>query len=165
VIVLAIDPGYTESAFVFFDDVAQRPVYIGIVPNAELLAIVRAGGVKELDIDADQIAVEKIAMGGMVAGQETFDTAMVVGRLVEAWESRWPSRPVTLIKRIEEKMCICGDSRAKDTNIRQALIDRFGPGRELAIGTKKNPGPLYGVKEDIWSALAVAITYLERRKA
>jgi hypothetical protein len=42
--------------------------------------------------------------------------------------------------------------RAKDPNVRQALLDKIGP-----VGTKKNPGPLYGVSGHGWSALAVAV--------
>jgi hypothetical protein len=42
--------------------------------------------------------------------------------------------------------------RAKDSNIRQALIDRFGE-----PGTKKVPGLLYGIKKDEWSALALGV--------
>ena len=53
-------------------------------------------------------------------------------------------------------MALCKNNRAKDKNIRQALIDRFGPGK-AAIGTKKAPGPLYGLKSHLWSALAVAV--------
>ncbi|MBV8782506.1 MAG: hypothetical protein JO353_14005, partial [Phycisphaerae bacterium] len=53
--------------------------------------------------------------------------------------------------------------RAKDGNIRQALIDRFGPTKERAIGKKKSPGPLYGMSGDCWSALAVAVTYADQR--
>jgi hypothetical protein len=41
--------------------------------------------------------------------------------------------------------------RAKDANIRQALIDKLG-----AVGTKKAPGPLYGISGHLWAALAVA---------
>jgi len=48
--------------------------------------------------------------------------------------------------------------KAKDANIRQALIDKLGP-----VGTKKSPGPLWGVKSHIWSALAVAVTALETK--
>lgn len=28
-----------------------------------------------------------------------------------------------------------------------------------AIGSKAAPGPLYGISRDVWSALAVAVTY------
>jgi hypothetical protein len=61
---------------------------------------------------------------------------------------------VSRIPRLKVKLHLCHDSRAKDANIRAALIDRFGK-----PGTKKNPGALYGVTRDLWSALAVAITF------
>jgi hypothetical protein len=36
--------------------------------------------------------------------------------------------------------------------VRQALIDRLGP-----QGTKKNPGPTYGMRSHLWAALAVGV--------
>ncbi len=42
-------------------------------------------------------------------------------------------------------------------NIRQALIDRFGP-----PGKKKAPGATYGLSGDMWSALAVAVTFTDK---
>lgn len=46
---------------------------------------------------------------------------------------------------------------AKDANVRQALINRFG-GKDAAIGRKAAPGPLYGISRDMRSALAIAVT-------
>ena len=43
-------------------------------------------------------------------------------------------------------------------NIRQALIDRFGP-----QGSKKNPGPTFGFGGDTWAALAVGATYIDTK--
>ncbi len=65
---------------------------------------------------------------------------------------------VARIKRLEVKIHLCHDSRAKDANIRQAILDRFG-GKEKAIGRMATPGPLMGVSGDLWAALAVAITF------
>ena len=49
------------------------------------------------------------------------------------------------------KIHLCGTMKAKDANIRQALIDKHGK-----VGTAKNKGPLYGISSHLWSALAVA---------
>jgi hypothetical protein len=59
--------------------------------------------------------------------------------------------------RRDVKLSLCGSARAKDGNIRTALIDLHG-GKEAAIGRKKTPGPLWGVHADVWAALALAIT-------
>jgi hypothetical protein len=58
------------------------------------------------------------------------------------------------------KAHLCRSAKAKDSNVRQALIDLFG-GKENAIGTKKTPGPLYGISGDVWAALAVAVTWYD----
>ena len=59
--------------------------------------------------------------------------------------------------------CFCNSAAAKDTNIRQALIDHYGGSKAEAIGVKAKPGPLYGIKADEWSALAIAL-YVEGRR-
>ena len=57
------------------------------------------------------------------------------------------------------KMNLCNTTRAKDSNIRQALIDRFG-----VPGTKKSPGMMYGLHKDMIQAFAVAVTYFDMNK-
>jgi hypothetical protein len=60
-------------------------------------------------------------------------------------------------------MHLCGNARAKDANVRQALLDLYGDGtRQTACGVKSKPGPLYGIKKDEWAALAVGLTYQAR---
>ena len=65
-----------------------------------------------------------------------------------------------MLPRRAVKLALCGDSRAKDANIRQELIDRFGG--SAAIGRKAAPGLLYGISRDASSALAIAVTYESR---
>ena len=89
----------------------------------------------------------------MAVGAEVFDTVCWAGRFAEAAHRV----PVVMLPRRAVKLALCGDSRAKDANIRQALIDRFGG--SAAIGRKAAPGPLYGITRDVWSALAIAVTY------
>jgi hypothetical protein len=52
--------------------------------------------------------------------------------------------------------------KVNDAVIRQRLIDIFGPGKAVAIGTKKVKGPLWGLRSDEWQALALAVTFAER---
>ena len=61
-------------------------------------------------------------------------------------------------------MRLCNSMRAKDANVRQAILDRFG-GKAAAIGRKRQPGPLYGIAGDLWAALAVGITWWENQVA
>jgi hypothetical protein len=93
-----------------------------------------------------------IASYGMAVGREVFETCVWIGRFIQA---RQPMQH-ELIYRRDVKIHLCGSPRAKDANIRQSLLDKFGE-----VGTKKNPGPLFGVKSHVWSALAVAVTALE----
>lgn len=116
--------------------------------NHDLLTWVKAGQ------SAHVLAIENIAGMGMTVGQTTFDTVRWIGRFQQAWHD---PEAVRLIFRREVKTCICGNQQAKDGNIRQALIDRLGE-----PGKKAKPGPTYGVSSHAWSALAVAVTALER---
>ena len=63
------------------------------------------------------------------------------------------------------KLCLCNSARAKDANIRAALLDRYEPtggGKTPQVGTMSQPGPLFGFSADMWATLAVGITYQER---
>jgi hypothetical protein len=144
--VLAIDPGNELSAWCVVD--AGALFGCGKVPNAELLERLRAGEWNEC-----LLAVEMIASYGMPVGREVFETCLWIGRFVEAFKGA----EHRLIYRRDVKLFHCESVRATDANIRAALIDRYGPGKAKAIGTKKDPGPLYGLKGDEWSALAVAL--------
>jgi len=85
---------------------------------------------------------------GMPAGKDVFDTCIFIGRVIEILKSE---RPILILRR-EIKLHFCGSMKAKDSNIRQSLIDRFGPS-----GIKKSKGILYGIKGDEWQALALAV--------
>jgi len=144
---LAVDPGTDQSAVLFWK--GGHVSLPRIMPNSELRQ-----WLLENDWAADGgtvMAVEFIQAMGMAVGREVFETCVFVGRLQEIWESR--SRPFRRIYRRDVKLHLCGTMKAKDANIRQALIDRYG-----IPGTKKSPGPLFGVSSHLWSALAVAVT-------
>jgi hypothetical protein len=56
------------------------------------------------------------------------------------------------------KLHLCHYSRAKEGNIRQALIDRFGG---QAVLKSAAPGPPYGISGDVWAALALGMTWVD----
>lgn len=147
--ILAIDPGTTESGWVLFH--GERVVDSGVASNPLMLEMVRRD-------DSDVLALEMIASYGMPVGREVFETCVWIGRFQQAWHS---PEAVRLVYRKDVKLHLCGTSRAKDPNVRQALIDLFPPtggGKVAQIGTKAMPGPLYGVSSHAWPALGVAVT-------
>lgn len=146
-IILAIDPGTTESGFVLFD--GARVLESGVLVNRAMLEKIRHAGEHG---ESDELAIEMIASYGMAVGREVFETCVWIGRMVQSWRE---PEAVRLVYRKDVKLHICGSPRAKDPNIRQALLDKLGP-----AGTKRTPGPLYGVKSHAWPALAVAVTAL-----
>jgi len=58
--------------------------------------------------------------------------------------------------RYREGVVMCNSPLTSDAKIRAAVIAIFGP-----PGTKKDPGPTYGVTGDVWQAIAVGTTYLK----
>lgn len=141
-IIFAIDPGTTKSGWVLFD--GRGVIDSGVHDNHDVLLWVKMGQ------GAEMLAIEMIAGMGMTVGRETFETIRWIGRFQQAWSE---PEQVKLIYRSEVKTRLCGNQRAKDANIRQALLDLVGP-----QGTKKAPGPTHGVATHAWSALAVAVT-------
>ena len=95
------------------------------------------------------LAIERFEARGMAISDDSIETVLWTGRFRQAWHS---PEEVRMIRRSEVKLALCGTTRAKDANVRQAVIDRLGP-----PGTKKQPGPTYGVTSHAWQALAVAL--------
>jgi hypothetical protein len=149
---VGIDPGTTHSGHVALD--AEGHVRLtGVVRNEVLLEQLHLG----LLCDAPMLAIEWVSSFGMPVGREVFETCRWVGRFQQAWHA---PADVVLITRSEIKLQLCRSARAKDPNIRQALIDLYQPtggGAIPQIGTARQKGPLYGVHSHAWSALAVAV--------
>ena len=153
--VLAIDPGNLQSAYCFLDAETLKPLRFGKVNNHEVLSILASWPYEKL-------VIERVASYGMAVGRDVFETCEWVGRFTQA---ALPHRADYLYRR-EEKLHICGDSRANDANIRRALIDRFARhDLKTGKGTKKNPDWFYGFHADIWAAYAVGVTYIELNNA
>jgi hypothetical protein len=147
--IFAIDPGCMESAVVVWDgekilDHYKMENHI-VLKRLKYLAA------------TTPVYIEMIASYGMPVGAEVFDTCVWIGRFIQALKENRPegmmtSSPIGTVFRKDIKMFLCGSSRAKDSNIRTALIDLYGK-----PGTKKAPGVTYGLKNDTWAAFAVAV--------
>lgn len=149
--ILAIDPGPKESAWMLFRD--GKPLRFGKELNDAVMDHI-IDNVWRLNTD---LVIEQVKSYGMAVGEEVFETVFWSGRFAQASGLKFYR-----IGRQDVKSHLCRSMRAKDTNIRQALIDRYG-GKAEAIGTKKRPGPLYGISGDCWAALAVAVTWAETK--
>lgn len=98
---------------------------------------------------------------GTVVGGDVVQTIIWTGRFMQAFGAD----RTTLVYRPDVKVALVDNQRANDAAIRQALIDRYEPmggGKTPQVGTKKQQGPLYGVKKHAWAALAVGHTWVEQ---
>lgn len=155
-IVLGIDPGPEESAWVLWN--GERILEMGDVKNEDLLAALK-DPVRSFNIvPPDVVAIEQIRGFGVMASDALFDTCFWSGRFYEAFG---PDRTF-MIPRKEAAAHVCGvGGISKDQFVREALIGRFG-GKDKAIGTKKHPGVLHGVSGHRWAALCIAVTWFDK---
>lgn len=155
--ILAIDPGNARSGFCFYAEDAHRVDESGVGINADILTIIK-------NASYNHVAIEMIASYGMPVGAEVFETCVWIGRFVQRC---FDPDAAMLVYRRDVKLHLCGNSKAKDGNVRQALLDLFartGGGSTPQIGIKSKPGPLYGVSSHAWPALGVAITAAHHRR-
>lgn len=164
-IILAIDPGPEESAFVVYQAEGCRVLNKGKGDNAIIKRLLQSRN----EVVPDVLVIEQVKNYGSAMSESCLETCVWTGRFIEAWE-RWENDgSCCRIPRKTIVALLCENPRAKDAVVRQALIDKFaglyGLRAKEVVGTKKNPGPLYGFKGDEWSALAVAVAWWERFKA
>lgn len=152
--ILAIDPGSSLSAYVLYN--GERVIAYGKVANDDLVHLLQRAHENGGPLgDADHVVIELAESFGAKVWSQVFTTTFWAGRFAQAW-----GREFTTLGRRAVKKSIIGATRGTDTQIRQCLIDRWG-GKDAALGTKKEPGPLRGLTADTWQALALAVTYSE----
>lgn len=149
--IVAVDPGPLESALVVIEEDGRVTLAV-----KELNESIR----KRLRTESfhRQAVIEMVQAMGMPVGAEVFETVFWIGRFAESCAN---AGVVMRLNRRDVKQHFCNSDKAKDANIRQALLDRYG-GNSAARGKKKSPGPLYGVKGDCWQALAVGLVAMDR---
>ncbi len=138
------DPGTDKSALVAFD--GRKIHFAQIMLNDELLALVR----RSKSLQGQVLAIESIASYGMPVGRETFETCEFCGRIREAAEAN--GAKVMRVFRKDVKIHLCNNGKAKDSNVSQALRDKYS--KEV----------LKGIVSHLWAAMAVADYALTHRE-
>ena len=146
--ILAIDPGTVQSAWLEYDPDQKQVGRFRLESNEDVLEVLRL-----LYPFQGTVVIEKMESYGLPVGQEVFETLRWAGRFEEAASPTpveyWPRRYVRKGLHLPHT--------AGDPGVRAALIDRFGGSEATGKG-----GPLYGIHADLWSALAIAVTYGDR---
>ena len=159
--IFAIDPGNIQSGYAVIEMPNFRLVNFGKVENGELIRLLEIYNNRTDSNDPDVFVIEKIASYGMPVGADVFDTCIWIGQFLRALKDK----QTAFVFRKDEKMTLCGSMRAKDTNIRQELINRYAKHDfKNGKGIKTNQDTFYGVSKDVWAAIAVGVTYYEMKK-
>lgn len=161
--VLGIDPGTRESALLLYNIDAKKIEMMAIEENSKCFDAIT----KMIYYGYDKVsgkgilAIEQVRSYGSAIGAETLDTVHWCGRFDQFVRDRkWPmgvTPQIVLVPRKDVKMHVCNTSRATDSNVNHALADMFG-GMSTCKGTKKEPGPCYGINNHTWAALALSVT-------
>ena len=152
--ILSLDVGTVESGYCLVDTDTYKPIKFGKILNEDLLKIVK-------EEEYETLVYEEFQSYGMPVGQTTIASITWNGRYIQSALDR--NKRVEPIFRKEEKMCLCGTMKAKDSNIRQALIDRFAQfDFKNGKGTKAKKDFFYGFAKDSWSAFCIATVYLDK---
>jgi len=163
--IIGIDPGQYESAYVLVPEIG--PLECLYTDNEKIVRRVYG-----LWSRAHHLAIEGIEYRESPTGSSTFETCYWIGEFRAIWRiyCQVDLERFRIIKPRTIRQVLGGNK------IKHILWERYGPGRDKAVGTKKNPGPLYelanygrinGTKkatDHLYNALAVAVTYWELLK-
>ena len=156
--IMAIDPGNTESAFVWMDEEDMRPIRTFKLLNGDVIDEI---GHFSTHFEGGTVVIERISSYGMAVGRDVFETAEWYGKFLR--EAERERLKTDFLYRRDVKITICGTPAAKDSNIKRALIDRFAEhDLKNGKGTKKNPDWFYGFAADIWQAYALGVAWIDR---
>lgn len=180
----ALDPGSTRSGWCIYSPTDRRVLHSGDDDNRKVLEIMDSppasydvlvvewfashgqasmGAASMCDQavrHSDWTLVRKAAQMARTGATATGDmctAAVWLGCFLRAAGTD-PEHVAKLTRKDVLKVFHC-PSKGSDSYIRGELIRMHGG--DAAIGLKKSPGPLYGVKGDAWQAVAVAVAWWE----
>ena len=137
-----------------------------MVLNALMRLGINHKEMKEFISDAiyDHFVIEGIQSYNSKQANTVIMTAMFIGRCLERIEIEHPGIPFSVLSPKTVRALVAKTSQASDSQMRGAVIDVFRLYFNLSdekevIGSKKAPGPLYGVSKDVWQALGLALAF------
>lgn len=175
--ILSIDPGPEKSAWAVVDEETYvgpdaddfmpfehvtAPKLLGWKhePNQDLIDRIIAG--KKFK-NVKYLVIEECVSYGTTMGRTVLDTIFVSGMIWQAWIMSQEDAYIVKITRPTVRTHMCGKATGVSAAVmRSRIYDIYAgnKGRKGAVGTKKNPGPLYGIKGDhAIDCLALAITF------
>ena len=98
------------------------------------------------------VVIERVQSSG-ISGASLLRTSEVVGLLWGA-SYRTAARALVYRRQVCSELQVHGSG--KDRQVRERMIEMHGGSKEVAIGRKSAPGPLYGVASHAWQALGLA---------
>lgn len=144
---LAVDPGKTIG-FVLF--VGGEPRLMG-----ELSDYRKLSQDTDLVYMLDAVCIETIVPYSQQLQQDVINTCMQIGGIADRF--RQQQIPVYMVTRPEVKRHLFGKQSGTDAEVRRAVLERLGE-----VGTKKTPGPCYGMKGHMFAAAAVGILAIDQ---
>ena len=166
--ILGIDPGPDESAIAIikFDPYHGKWPTLGIFGKYENRHILNS-----IELNLENIhgcCIEQAQNHGHIVGRDVYETIWWSGRFYELAEHSL-DMDVVRMKKPTINVELCGISRATNSQIVASVTDEFEPcggGKNKRKGTKRNPGPLYGVSgQDVYDAMAAAIAFYRKIQA
>jgi hypothetical protein len=145
---IAIDPGTHASGYIEMDGNGRILLADKDMANADVLNTMRY-----LPTDV-AVTIEMMSFQGpsRMVGAETFEACVWIGRFEEAAH---PCKTALVTRSAVLKAL----TAKNDAQVAFALREMYG-GQKTAVGTKRAPGPLYGVGGHALQALAVGVVYL-----
>lgn len=179
--IIAIDPGPERSGFIFATWAAvgirpfpDEPETIGtFLPVIDYVdGSMKNDDVRLRIVDASaltHICCETMNNIGGKPGAETFETCYWIGEF--RGMAKQQRRPWAPIEQGDVKKHVIGTRSGKPSLVRKELIKRWAFGetdeklaKRIAMGTATKPGPLFGVTDHAWMALAVMVTYIDKKQ-
>lgn len=172
--ILAIDPGTTQSAYALLSD-AYQVLSADKVENSVMMDIIASTpGIDAVIIEDMEPRYPRNGKdsnaAGAIVGASTYTTLKWMGKFdltaqVRGIAVHWIYRRDERAALIRKKELPADAPKHADGQIRAALITRFAAHDKVnGKGTKAKPDTFYGVSGDMWQAIAVGVTWLDKQR-